>query len=262
MYQAMMPPRIEIRPGGFRKKLSLFLHRGSRFECPFCGYRSKELAPIGLDLPVWREKNMVGGGRRNGGCYGCGSSDRERLVFAYLHHHLNLFGAPGLYSLLHIAPDKRLSKMLLAAGFGEYVCGDLFLHDHNYPAHVINLDVTNIPFEADRFDLVICNHVLEHVPDDGKAMSEICRVLKPGGRAILQVPLSQSLALTYEDFSITDPKAREAAFGQYDHVRIYGLDYEERLEASGLVVQKLNLFREFERYGLNPEELLFVATKP
>jgi SAM-dependent methyltransferase len=128
------------------------------------------------------------------------------------------------------------------------------------------MDVTRIEFPDAQFDLVICNHVLEHVPDDSLAMREICRVLKPDGRAILQVPISQRLTTTLEDPSITDPHDRERVFGQWDHVRVYGPDYTERLCHAGFSVDIVDPVQRWGidtvlRLRLNPREKLFIGRK-
>jgi len=123
------------------------------------------------------------------------------------------------------------------------------------------MNVLNIPFEDDYFDLIICNHLLEHVPEDISAMKELYRVLKKPGKAILQVPISKKLDITYEDFSITDPKQREASFGQFDHVRIYGQDYKDRLESAGFKVERINISDEFMKYGIAKEEDIFIGRK-
>ena len=111
------------------------------------------------------------------------------------------------------------------------------------------MSVTKIPFSDDYFDAIICNHVLEHVVDDSKAMTELFRVLKPGGWAILQVPISMVLEETYEDFSIVDPQHREQAFGQADHVRIYAKDYETRLALAGFKVRIFDWTSEIDKFG-------------
>src|SRR5690606_19939096 len=141
------------------------------------------------------------------------------------------------------------------------VCGDLFTEGYEYAAHVQNMNVMDIPYGDHHFDYVLCNHVLEHIPEDTKAMKEIFRVLKPGGSAILQVPISKNSAQTVEDFTIEDPKKREELFGQFDHVRIYGQDYVNRLESAGFKVNRLNISQKYQKLGVNPEEDLFVCEK-
>jgi SAM-dependent methyltransferase len=243
-----------------KKFINLVLHYGTRYECPLCGYKAKDLAPIGLNLPVLKAKQVVGAGRRNARCYKCNSTDRERLVYTYLKHELNIFEDKKI-RILHLAPEKNLSLALRKAGFKEYLCGDLFTKGYVYPNYVQNMNVLDIPYENDYFELVICNHLLEHVPTDLEAMKEILRVLKPGGKAILQVPISKNSDTTYEEFSITEPKEREAAFGKFDHVRIYGQDYPERLTQAGFTVERINISEKFNRYGLSLDEDIFIGNK-
>lgn len=250
----------KILPDTFKKKINLLLHKGNNYECPFCGYSSKDLQLTGLSFPVLKEKQVVGAGIRYGGCFSCSSNDRERLIYTYLKEVKKIFAAKNL-KILHIAPEKNLSKKILAFGFEDYVCADLFTEGYVYPSHVKNINVMNIPYPDNTFDIVICNHVLEHIDMDLKAMKEILRVLKTGGEAILQVPISKNSQATYEDFSITDPSKRELAFGQFDHVRIYGQDYSKRLEEAGFRVKRINISKQFPKSGLNPDEDIFIGEK-
>jgi ubiquinone/menaquinone biosynthesis C-methylase UbiE len=133
------------------------------------------------------------------------------------------------------------------------------------PVPVLKVDITNIPFEDSVFDVILCNHVLEHIPDDLNAMAELYRVLKSGGWGIFQVPLDNRNNSTYEDFSITTPEARQKAFGQKDHVRIYGKDYPDRLRKVGFDVKtndfalKMSAEERFE-YGLK-KQLIYYCEK-
>ena len=125
----------------------------------------------------------------------------------------------------------------------------------------------NLPFEEEQFDLILCNHVLEHIEDDIKAMQELFRVLKKGGTLIAQVPMDENSAKTLEDFNIVKPQERAAMFGQYDHVRIYGLDFFDRLEKVGfkavaVLIQDQLEASEIKRFALQPKEKIPVATKP
>ena len=244
-----------------KKKIKLFLLRGTTFECPFCGFNSRDLEIVGHDLPILIEKHVIGGGRRAAGCYKCNSRDRERLLYAFLIEELKLGDSKNL-KILHIAPEPKLSKILQKQNFKEYVCGDLFTEGYVYANNVQNMNVLNLPFQNDHFDYVICNHVLEHIEEDGKAMKELCRVLKPGGKAVLQVPISSNSAKTHEDFTIVEAEKREELFGQFDHVRIYGQDYVQRLESNGFSVNKINISEKYKKFGLNPEEDLFFCEKP
>ena len=243
-----------------KRLILIILNRGNQYFCPLCDFRAKKLSLIGQDIPILKKKQVIGSGRRHGGCFKCGSRDRERLVYAYLKKELDIFSQKNL-KLLHIAPEKRLSQKLLKSGFSQYICGDLFAPGYTHPPHVRNMNVTNLPFKTNFFDLIICNHVLEHVQNDLKAMKELFRVLKPGGQAILQTPISKNSTKTFEDFSITKPEDRIRLFGQFDHVRIYGQDYPQRLKKAGFKVNRLNLAQEFTQSGLNPEEDLFIGIK-
>ncbi|MDR2214538.1 MAG: class I SAM-dependent methyltransferase [Nevskiaceae bacterium] len=242
------------------KPWELIAHAGDKYLCPLCNYSSKDWALTGLDFPVIREKQIIGAGTRHAVCHKCGSSDRERLVYVYLTQRLQFF-ADRNKSVLHIAPELSLSKKLMPMGLRQYICGDLHASGYHYPSHVQNINVLAIPFDDHSFDLVICNHVLEHIPDDVAAMKEIYRVLKAAGRAVLQVPISANSAKTHEDFSITGPAERERAFGQFDHVRIYGQDYVDRLQSCGFNVNRQNISADYPKFGLNLEEDLFVAEK-
>ena len=131
----------------------------------------------------------------------------------------------------------------------------------------IHFDLHDIPLEDNLYDFFICNHVLEHVEDDLKVLSEIFRVLKPGGRAILQVPLDYSRELTYEDKEIVSPHEREKHFGQKDHLRVFGLDYPERLRSAGFDVAEISFPQQLgsdktARYRLDNNEILYLSTKP
>jgi SAM-dependent methyltransferase len=214
-------------PVGLRASLRLAQkktrHLGFRHECPFCKSHLRAFLPFGLDLPVLREKKVVGGGcRLNSLCPICDSFDRERLLYLYLLHKTDIFTSAK--RLLHVAPEAKVKEILSTKPNVDYLTADLSSKDV-----LIEMDITDIRFPDDSFDAIICNHVLEHVVDDRKAMMELHRVLKPEGWAILQVPISLSLDKTYEDFSITTATGREEAFGQHDHVRIYAADYAARL---------------------------------
>ena len=117
----------------------------------------------------------------------------------------------------------------------QYITADL-----DSPIADVKADITNLPFKDDSFDVIFCNHVFEHIPDDDKAMQELYRVMKKGGMGIFQIPLDVTRAKTFEDDSITDPNERAKIFGQYDHVRVYGLDYFEKLRLNGFKVEEIN----------------------
>jgi predicted SAM-dependent methyltransferase len=232
------------------------------FTCPFCQSHFDEFLPYGIELPVLKEKKVVGAGYRlNALCPRCGSLDRERLVYLYLKHKTNLFSVERL-RVLHVAPGRNLQKVLMVLPNIDYLSADLCS-----PRAMVKMDITDIKYGDDCFDVIICNHVLEHIPGDRKAMSELYRVLKPGGWSILQVPISLSLDKTYEDPTVQTAEEREKLFGQCDHVRIYAKDYKERLEKAGFSVETYSFTEEFGEhyshvYGLVKDEVLYICSKP
>lgn len=242
---------------------TLLSHWGLKYKCPICGFHSRDLTPIGLDNPTIRKYQIIGAGKRNAGCPNCGSTDRERLLYVYLNNELKIFDQPHT-KILHIAPEIVIMQKILEHGFTNYHCGDFFAegqhadYSHNLVKHI---DVQNLPFDDNSFNLIICNHVLEHVYDEEKAMKEICRVLNRGGTAILQVPFSPVLERTISEPSITDPTILEEKFGQKDHVRLFGKDYVSKLKSCGFVVDTLKLQQKHPKFGLNPKEVLFIGKK-
>jgi len=253
----------------FRYLLLFPLYVGDKYYCPFCGGRFRKMLSCGLDVPVLKEMKVVGAGyRANAICPRCRSTDRERLLYVYLKNKRRI-DTNGL-KLLHVAPERNLQEALMEYPNIDYVGGDLTLPlgDQQWVISImIRMDITNIPCRDSVFDGIICSHVLEHVPDDCTAMCELFRVLKPGGWGILQVPISQCLDRTYEDIRIKTAKEREERFGQVDHVRIYGLDYEDRLESAGFHVSVYSYAEEHgesetSRYGLSRNEHVYVCTKP
>lgn len=244
-----------------RTSIQVITHKGDKYTCPFCNYNARDLFVIGRHSEVLNEKEIIGGMRGPSGCYKCRSSNRERLVYTYLKEKLDIHNSKTIESVLHIAPEPNLTNKLLKINLKNYVCGDLFTEGYSYKSHVQNMNVTDIQYPDKTFDLVICNHVLEHVPNDLVAMKELQRVLKSDGKAILQVPISKCTNETFEDFSVETPADREIVFGQYDHVRIYGQDYVKRLEKCGFKVSRINISSEYPQYGLNLEEDIFVCSK-
>ncbi len=164
--------------------------------------------------------------------------------------------------MLHIAPELCFMDRFENLENLDYITADI-----ESPLAKVKMDIHDIPFEENTFDVIFCNHVLEHVDDDLKALSEMKRVLKPGGWAILQVPFFPPLPeTTYEDSSITDPREREEVFGQDDHVRLYGEDYANRLRSSGLEVVEEDFINEIDpeirkRHALPEDEIIYKAIK-
>ena len=190
------------------------------FFCPVCGTRAEAFLPGGAQTK-----------RQNAKCPSCGSLERHRMLWLYLANHV-WGAAPGAKrDVLHVSPEPFLQERLKHRGDVNYVSGDLLV-----PGCTCRLDLTDMCFWDDQFDLVICSHVLEHVPDDAAAMREMRRVLRPSGTLVLMVPIYGDT--TYEDPSITEPEDRLAHFGQEDHVRKYGRDIVGRLTAVGLDVRQ------------------------
>lgn len=231
--------------------------------CPFCNQEFEHFNPFGHTAAVLREVEIIGGGGRPGAlCPGCGSLDRERLIYLYLRDETDLLVVrrlPWARSpwILHIAPAPRLAQTIMAAcGWTRYV--DAALEPGKA---MVQMDLTNIQFPDDWFDVILCVHVLEHIEDDAKAMAELYRVLKPGGWALLQVPVSRILTETMEDAAMRTPEQRYAAYGQRDHVRIYAeQDYTQRLEAAGFEVETYSVSAATaERYSLDARERLYIG---
>ncbi len=252
-------------PIGYARRLKKLVKRviyfGFKYYCPLCNTHTRIQNPLGFDYPVIKEKQIIGGGLRIVLCPVCNSSDRIRLLDHFLNKHTKVMHEE--LKLLHVAPEPSLRKQLQKNRKLDYHSADLKLK----PSIMIQMDITSIQFENNWFDAVICNHVLEHIIDDGKAMSEIFRVLKPGGWAILQVPISKTLETTYEDSFIVSEKERIVHFGQKDHVRIYGKDYTGRLSKAGFEVQEYIWLNDPEvkkqsRLNLNPDEVIFYCKKP
>jgi len=187
------------------------------------------------------------------------SLERHRLLWLYLQRETTFFEKE--LKVLHMAPEQCFLSIFKKMKNLNYTTADLYS-----PIVDVKADILNLPFEDMAFDFVLCNHVLEHIEDDAKAMSELFRVLKPGGIGIFQIPQDLSLEHTYENSSITSPEERAAHFGQYDHVRIYGKDYFDRLRKAGFKVNEIDYSAKLspdlvEKYCLAKGEILPVCTK-
>jgi SAM-dependent methyltransferase len=194
-------------------------------------------------------------------CPSCLSFERHRLLWLFLRDRTDLFSSTAPRTLLHVAPEPCLQKRLSKLPHFDYIVSDLQSKD----AHE-RMDITNIGSADCSFDIILCNHVLEHVPDDKKAMRELLRVLKPDGWAIINVPVEYNREKTYEDPSIVSEKERKLHFGLEDHVRVYGKDYRERLGNAGFSVQEIDFASELgkaasERYVLLSDEMIYFCKK-
>lgn len=254
----------DILPKSVRVEARKFLYRGNAIVCPLCRNSVRAYLSWGGDLEVHERRKIVGAMRRlNDQCPVCRSSDRTRLMMLYLRDVLSVQTNP--YKILHFAPEQGLYVWLSQFPQLEYQPTDLDLKRYRHVTGMVAADMMALPFDSATFDLVICSHVLEHVPDDRRAMAEMKRVLKPNGRALLMVPLATDGLPTDEDPSIVDMQTREQRFGQWDHVRLYSPDdFMARLTGVGFETTAFDPYAAFPQeareLGLNPLEPLIVAS--
>jgi SAM-dependent methyltransferase len=267
LVKKLIPYSIVITLRQLKQSLESLYFIGNKYECPFCKGYYRKFLPGGENLPFFENKIIIGGGRRdNMLCPRCHSTDRDRLIHYYLT--TNQLICQQHYALLHIAPEPSLRKYLKKKANLTYISGDKFEKGYNgfyYNPDTISLDLTALPFQDRCFDIIICNHVLEHIVDETKALQEVHRVLKPGGWAILQVPIDSELKETTENKLYSDEE-RVIYYGQKDHVRLYGLDYPSRLETHGFKVTKWGVGnqsdqKKISRLALNVLETVYIASK-
>lgn len=238
---------------------------GNKYYCNVCKSHINKFIPGGTDIALFKELKIVGGGfHLHDACPVCLASYRQRSIMLYFETH----GYPYRKGdILHLAPEVSLYRLFSNEITGKYICGDLEPDRYSSYSNSIKIDLTDLRFPDNSFDLVICNHILEHIPDDKKAMREILRVLRPGGTAFVQVPISLKLEKTFEDPEVTTEKERLEKFGQKDHVRIYALDYIDRLQECGF---KVNIFnpsdfshsKNYDKLMLDELEKIFLISKP
>ena len=221
-----------------------------RKKCPICSNVLRLYLPFGVKL------------RKNAQCPVCGSLERHRTLWLYIQEHKDILGDQNI-KILHFAPERAIfNKLSMIKGVDYY---PVDINPEHYGIRDV-VDITNIQYEGNFFDLIICNHVLEHIPDDAKAMSELFRVLKPSGKAIINVPFNKTLEVTLEDEKYNTPELREKYYGQFDHVRLYGKDYVKRLEKAGFHVETVypNVNRsahELKIYGIGAEDTIDICKK-
>lgn len=244
-----IPRPVLIRISYIFKWLIPLFYRGNKFEDPIDGKKYRKLLPYG-----YKEQQ-----RENVLAPGSLSLERHRLLWLYIKNETDFFTSKK--KMLHIAPEQCFVDIFRNQENLDYTTADI-----ESPLADVLMDVQNIPYDSNTFDVVFCNHVLEHVSDDNKAMAELYRILKPGGLGIFQVPQDVSLKTTYEDASITSPEERAKHFGQYDHLRIYGIDFFDKLKDVGFKVTPYDYSKilstfDSERFALAKGELLPVCTK-
>lgn len=223
--------------------------KGNRYTDPIDGKSFRKFLPYGYEN---QRENVLSPSTL--------SLERHRLLWLYLKNETDFFTAPK--KMLHFAPEQAFYQRFRQQKNLDYTTTDL-----SSPLADVKADICNLPFYDNEFDVIFCNHVLEHIPDDTKAMQELFRVLKPGGWAVLQIPQDLSRETTFEDDSITDRKERAKIFGQYDHVRIYGRDYFDKLRNIGFEVQAIDYTKnlsdsDIEHYCLAKGEIIPVVRKP
>jgi SAM-dependent methyltransferase len=231
-----------------RPVLAFFL-KGNKFTDPIDGKSFKTFLPYGYG----KQRNNVLSPSTL-------SLERHRLLWLCLKSDTEFFSKN--LKVLHFAPEQAFYKRFRNMKNLEYVTTDL-----NSPLADIKANICNLPFKDNEFDVILCNHVLEHIPDDTKAMQELYRILKPGGFGVLQIPQDLSREKTFEDNSITDRKERAKIFGQYDHVRIYGRDYFDKLRSVGFKVEEVDYTaklseEDITKYCLAKGEIIPVVFKP
>ncbi|MDC9723861.1 MAG: methyltransferase domain-containing protein [Urechidicola sp.] len=230
-----------------RPFISLAL-KGNNYTDPIDGKSFRKFLPYGYET---QRENVLSPSTL--------SLERHRLLWLYLKNETDFFSKK--LKLLHFAPEQAFYKRFRKMEHLDYTTTDL-----NSPLADVKADICNLPFDDNSFDVIFCNHVLEHIPDDTKAMKELYRILKKGGMGIFQIPQELNRATTFEDDSITDKKERAKIFGQYDHVRIYGRDYFDKLRSIGFKVNEVDYSRtlsdeEVKKYCLTKGEVLPVCYK-
>ena len=245
-----LPRPLLIRLSYPFKLVAPLLYKGDKVECPVCEKSFSKFLSYGSD--VAHRENVL--------CPYDLTLERHRLMWLYLKDQSNFFTAKEL-NVLHIAPEQCFHKKFKQQKNLNYLTGDLVS-----PIADMHFDLHEIPLEENRFDVVFCNHVLEHVDNAHQCMSELYRVMKPGGWGIMQVPQDFDRDVTYEDASITSPQEREKHFWQKDHVRLFGNDYPDWLRKAGFEVAIFDVNKEYpletvSRYRLIKEEMLYIVSK-
>ena len=237
-----------IRISFFAKPLLKIFMYGNKYTDPIDGNTFRAFLPYGY--------NKVRNNALSPSTY---SLERHRLLWLYLRNETSFFN--DKLKVLHFAPESALMNRFKKLKNLSYDTIDL-----NSPIADIKADICNLPFLNNSYDFILCNHVLEHIIDDNKAMGELYRVLKKNGIGIFQVPIDYNRDTTYEDFSVKNIKERKKLFGQYDHVRIYGLDFFDRLQKAGFKVEKCEYTSKFSKedifkYCLPIKEIIPVCRK-
>ncbi len=244
-----LPRPLLIRASYAFRVVAPLLFRGDKVECPICKRNFSKFLSYGSNEAL----------RQNVLCPHCLSLERHRLLWIYLNQSTNFF--TSTHRMLHIAPEQCFYHRFKKLKNLDYVTGDLLspLAEHHFDLH-------SIPFDDASFDVILCNHVLEHVDDASQCMRELYRVLKPGGWAIMQVPIDYSRSETIEDPSIITEADREKHYWQKDHLRLFGRDYGLWLQEAGFSVKEDHYVENIDaqlrsRFRLQKEEIIYVGSK-
>lgn len=245
----IVPRPLLIRLSYIVRPILVVFLKGNKYTDPIDGKSFKTFLPYGYEK---QRHNVLSPSTL--------SLERHRLLWLYLKRETNFFTAQ--LKVLHFAPEQAFYKRFKNMDNLDYLTTDL-----NSPLADVKADICNLPFKDKEFDVIFCNHVLEHIPDDTKAMNELYRVMKPSGWGVFQIPQDLNRTTTFEDDSITDKKERAKIFGQYDHVRVYGRDYFDKLRACGFKVDEITYSKtlpeaDVETFCLNKEEIIPVVSKP
>lgn len=250
--------------GSWQRILGIYFI-GNKYYCPYCNNHFRKFMPAGVNIPIYNELNVVGAGyRKNSICPRCFSTDRDRLIYLYLTKKINI--QKDKYKILHISPEPSIKSILRNKKNIDYVLGENYKDKYFFNKDFLQLDITNLYYEDDAFDIVIANHTLQYINNDQLAMEEIYRVLKPNGKAILQVPISYENKRTIEDEFFILPRIKEKHFFNYEKVRLYGTDYFTKLEKIGFKIDLINPIDEdwlddINKLAINPSEKIIIATK-
>jgi SAM-dependent methyltransferase len=246
----ILPRPLLIKLSLVFKKLSPLLYAGNKYEDPINGKTYRKFLPYGYS----------GSAKRNNALSpGTMSLERHRLMWMYLKEKTSFF--TDKWKVLHIAPEQCFYKLFRAMDNLDYTTGD-----YNSPIADVHFDLHHAPFSDNTFDVVFCNHVLEHVEDAQQCMQELYRIMKPGGWGIFQVPIDSNRKETYEDKNITTPEERAIHYWQKDHLRLFGLDYADKLRAVGFDVTEEDYVFQMspemvDRFRLDPAEIIFLCKK-
>ncbi|MFK7833078.1 MAG: class I SAM-dependent methyltransferase [Winogradskyella sp.] len=249
-----IPRPLLIRLSYLARPILTFVLKGNTYTDPIDGKRFKTFLPYGYGK---QRPNVLSPSTL--------SLERHRLLWLYLKNETDFFTrdpeSSSALRVLHFAPEQCFLKRFRKLKNIDYTTTDLLS-----PIADVKADICDLPFDDNSYDVILCNHVLEHIPDDTKAMQELYRVMKPGSYGVFQIPQDLNRAETFEDDSITDKAERAKIFGQYDHVRIYGRDYFDKLRSIGFRVEEVDYTAQLsedaiDKYRLAKGEIIPVVYK-